>query len=176
MNATLKHYQNQLKQYGQPLATWFAALQPREQLLVRVLLLALLLTLAVLLIWQPITGSRDQALARYQREASLYYWIDSNAEAIRQQRGAAQAAAVSSGDWISELSRSAAGFNLALRSFNPEGDSAVRIQLESQPFAETLAWLELLALEQGIAVASVEFTPTTSPGLINLRATLKRGR
>jgi type II secretory pathway component PulM len=50
----------------------------------------------------------------------------------------------------------------------------VRIQIEAQPFAEVLIWLQQLEQNQGISVSNAEFSATGSPGLINLRATLKR--
>lgn len=156
-----------------PARVWFEQREPREQMALRVLAIALALTLLWLLIWQPLQHGHQSAVDDYQRNARLKAWIEDNGNAVR---GAAQSnAKVSAGaDWIAQLSRSADSAGVALRGFSPEGEQAVRIQIEAQPFAEVLSWLQQLENEQGIRVANAEFSSTSSPGLINLRATLKR--
>lgn len=156
-----------------PLRVWFGQREPREQLALRVLAVALALTLLWLLIWQPLQHGRQSAVDDYQRNARLKAWIEDNSNAVR---GAAQSnTKVTAGaDWIAQLSRSADGAGVVLRGFSPEGEQAVRIQIEAQPFAEVLGWLQRLESEKGIRVANAEFSSTSSPGLINLRATLKR--
>ncbi len=156
-----------------PVRVWFEQREPREQMALRVLAIALALTLLWLLIWQPLQHGHQSAVDDYQRNARLKTWIEDNSNAVR---GAAQAnGKVTAGaDWIAQLSRSADNSGVALRGFSPEGEQSVRIQIEAQPFAEVLSWLQQLENEQGIGVANAEFSSTSSPGLINLRATLKR--
>lgn len=158
-----------------PARLWFSQREPREQLALRVLGAALALTLLWLLLWQPLRDGHQDARAQYQQQARLLAWIEDNAAAVRmasKQGGRAPAAA--GADWVSQLSRSAAGAGVDLRGFNPEGEHAVRIQIEAQPFAEVLVWLQQLEQEQGVTVSNAEFSATSNPGLINLRATLKR--
>ena len=157
-----------------PARLWFNQREPREQQALRVLGAALALTLLWLVLWQPLRDSHQDARDQYQQQARLLAWIEDNAAAVRmasQQGGRAPSAGA---DWVSQLSRSAASAGVDLRGFNPEGDHAVRIQIESQPFAEVLVWLQQLEQEQGVTVSNAEFSATSSPGLINLRATLKR--
>lgn len=156
-----------------PARVWFEQREPREQLALRVLAIALVLTLLWLLLWQPLRHGHQDAVADYQRNARLKAWIEDNSNAVR---GAAKSTSPTSAgaDWIAQLSRSADGAGVALRGFSPEGEQSVRIQIEAQPFAEVLGWLQQLESQQGIRVANAEFSSTSSTGLINLRATLKR--
>ncbi len=156
-----------------PARAWFEQREPREQLALRALAVMLALTLVWLLLWQPLRHGHQDAVADYQRNARLRAWIEDNSHAVR---GAAKnTARVSTGaDWIAQLSRSADSAGVALRGFSPEGEQAVRIQIEAQPFAEVLGWLQQLENQQGIRVATAELSSTSSAGLINLRATLKR--
>jgi general secretion pathway protein M len=118
---------------------------------------------------------RADAEARYISNSRLLAWIEDNSAAVRAAtQSTSRPAASVGGDWISQLSRSAGSAGIALRGFNPEGDNAVRIQIESQPFVEVLAWLQQLESGQGIQVANAEFSSTTTAGQINLRATLRR--
>ena len=157
-----------------PAQRWVSQREPREQLALRVLAVALGIVLLVVLIWQPLVSSHADARALYAKHSRLHAWIEDNSTVIR---GASQSTGrrpAAGGDWVAQLSRSAAAAGVELRGFNPEGDHAVRIQIEAQPFADVVNWLQQLESGQGIRVATAEFSSTSSSGLVNLRATLKR--
>jgi general secretion pathway protein M len=162
-----------LQQRLAPLQAWYDSREPREQLALRVLALALTMAMLVLLVWQPLQKMRDDAEARYVSNSRLLAWIEDNSAAVRSASGSS-ARPSAGADWISQLSRSAGAAGITLRGFNPEGDNAVRIQIENQPFVDVLAWLQQLELNQGIQVANAEFSSTTAVGQVNLRATLRR--
>lgn len=157
-----------------PAKLWFNQREPREQLALRVLAVALALVALVVLIWQPLVTSHTDAKALYVKNSRLHAWIEENSNAIRAASQSAGRAPAPGGDWIAQLSRSAATAGVELRGFNPEGDQSVRIQIEAQPFADVVNWLQQLETVQGIRVATAEFSPTSASGLVNLRATLKR--
>lgn len=163
-----------LRARAAPLQLWFNQREPREQMALRVLAVALALTLLVLIVWQPLLANHADAKAQFAKNSRLHAWIEDNSQAVR---GAAQRGSTTSvpnSDWVAQLSRSASGAGLELRGFSPEGDRAVRIQLEAQPFAELVNWLQQLEAEQDIRVTLAEFSATSASGLVNLRATLKR--
>ncbi|MEE4252237.1 MAG: type II secretion system protein M [Alcanivoracaceae bacterium] len=157
-----------------PAKLWFSQREPREQLALKVLAVALTLVLLVALIWQPLVSSHADAKAEYARNSRLHAWIEDNSAAIRGASQGGNRPTAPAGDWIAQLSRSAATAGVDLRGFNPEGDQSVRIQIEAQPFADVVNWLQQLESGQGIRVATAEFSSTSSSGLVNLRATLKR--
>ncbi|MCC1498102.1 type II secretion system protein GspM [Alcanivorax sp. 1008] len=157
-----------------PARLWFSQREPREQLALRVLAVALALVLLVALVWQPLVASHDDARDLYAKNSRLHAWIEDNSEVVRRASQGGNRAPAPGGDWIAQLSRSAAAAGVDLRGFNPEGDQSVRIQIEAQPFADVVNWLQQLETGQGIRVATAEFSSTSSSGLVNLRATLKR--
>jgi general secretion pathway protein M len=158
-----------------PAKVWFYQREAREQLALKALAVALGLTLLLVGIWQPLSRYHQDAQARYVSSSRLLAWMEDNSEAIRGATTQRPRTTAASGDWVSQLSRSAASAGVSLRGFTPEGDNAVRIQLEGQPFAEVLVWLQQLDGQQGIEVANAEFSSTSASGLVNVRATLKRG-
>jgi len=176
MKAIMATLMDRLRPVMAPAQAWFQQRPPREQFALKVLSAAFALTLVYVLLWQPLLNWHNSASQRYQSNARLLSWIDDNAAAIRaaSRRPANRSTAMSSGDWIAQLSRSASSAGVSLRGFTPEGEQGVRIQLEAQPFAETLAWLQTLE-GQGVRVSSVEFSSTSATGLVNVRATLSRG-
>lgn len=172
MKQWLSRVQARVEPTLRPALEWYRSREQREQR-VLILLGATVLALVVFsLIWQPAWQVRAQQINAWRENTRLLMWIQGNESQIRAQRKSATPAQ-QNGDWIANLSRSAAAANVSMKSFNPEGADAVGIQLENQPFAETLSWLETLR-GQGIAVSRAEFVPGSAPGLVNLRATLRR--
>lgn len=158
-----------------PARDWYRQREPREQLALRLLAAALSLALLWLLLVQPLRQHYAASRNDYLQQTRLLNWIEDNAAVIRQQQGSSQRpVAAAGGDWVAQLSRSASANGVTLRGFNPEGDSAVRIQVEAQPFDNVMIWLQSLERDQGIRVAMAEFSSTSSSGMVNLRATLKR--
>ncbi|PKM22065.1 MAG: type II secretion system protein M [Gammaproteobacteria bacterium HGW-Gammaproteobacteria-14] len=176
MKTMIATFTDRLRPIIAPAQGWFQQRPPREQMALKVLSAALALTLVYVLFWQPLMNWHNSATQLYQSNAKLLSWIDDNAAAIRaaSRRPANSSGTMASGDWIAQLSRSASTAGVSLRGFTPEGEQGVRIQLEAQPFAETLAWLQTLE-GQGVRVSSVEFSSTSATGLVNVRATLSRG-
>lgn len=155
-----------------PALEWYRSREQREQRILLLLGVTVLVLVVFALVWQPAWQVRAQQINAWRENTRLLMWIQGNESQIRAQRQTAEPA-TRNGDWIANLSRSAAAANVAMKSFNPEGTDAVGIQLENQPFAQTLAWLETLRGE-GIEVSRAEFVPGSAPGLVNLRATLRR--
>lgn len=157
-----------------PAQQWWQQREPRERLALSVLGVALGVTLVWMVLVQPLLAFHADARRDYLQQTRLLNWMEDNAPAIRQRQGQARPRPAAAGDWVAQLSRSATNGGVILRGFNPEGDNAVRIQIEGQPFDNVMIWLQYLEQEQGIVVSMAEFSATSNPGLINLRATLKR--
>ena len=156
------------------LETAYQARTPREQLVLKLLLVVTLLAWA--LVWQPMANWRQAAIADYQREARLLAWIQANESPLRRQMGASgRPAAATGGDWSSTVSRTLGGAGLTMKGMTPEGADAVRIVLENQPFSTVAGWLASVNQTLGASIANVEITPGTESGLVNVRATLRRG-
>lgn len=153
---------------------WYEAREPRERLVLKLLAAVVAALLVFSLWWMPMWGWRAQAMQAFDKQAQLLAWIEANESALSQ-RMSSNARPSFSGDWTTAISRSVSDAGLSLKSMTPEGSDALRIQLEGQPFAETLGWLQGVQVQMGATVANLEITPASQPGLINFRATLRRG-
>ena len=76
-------------------------------------------------------------------------------------------------NWVSDVSRTADDFGLTLKGFSPDGNRSVRIQLEDQPAAQTVLWLQSLQ-QKGVQLGNLEMTPGGKSGTATVRATLQQ--
>ncbi len=175
MNEQIREAREQTLKALEPARQWYAALQYREQVAVAVLGAALVLMLIYLLMWKPVLDARQAAVQRYLSQAQVVDWMQDNAEVVRAARSGQRNTPTMQGDWISVINASASRAGLTLRGFTPEGNDAARVQLEQQPFAPVITWLQTLQQEQGVRAAAVEISTGQTPGTVNVRATLRRG-
>ncbi|EKF73587.1 general secretion pathway protein M [Alcanivorax hongdengensis A-11-3] len=155
-----------------PVQQWYESREPREQRVLQVLALVMALVLLYWLLWAPSMAAREKARQRYIANTQTLEWISDNAEAVRAAtRGSDRNAPP--GNWVSNVSRSADQYGLTLKGFSPQGNQSVRIQLENQPAAQTVLWLQSM-VSQGLELASIEMSPGDKPGTSTLRATLQQ--
>ncbi|MCK0536323.1 type II secretion system protein GspM [Alcanivorax quisquiliarum] len=175
MGEYIQQWRAQALKSMEPARQWYAGLQHREQVAVAVLGVAVVLMLLYLLLWKPVLNGRNAAAQRYVAQAQIVDWIADNAAVVREAQRSQNGQPTMQGDWISVINASATQAGLTLRGFTPEGSDAARVQLEQQPFAPVITWLQSLQLEQGVRAAAVEISTGQTPGTVNVRATLRRG-
>ncbi|MDF1820932.1 MAG: type II secretion system protein M [Alcanivoracaceae bacterium] len=151
---------------------WYGSRESREQRALQVLALALVLFILYFLIVMPVFHYRADARARFENNAQLYQWIEANRPAMQ---AAAQNAPVSAaaGDWVARVNAAASQAGIALKGASPEGDNAVRVQMEDQPFAAVVGWLDTMQRDYGGQIRSINITPGGASGTVSLRATLQ---
>lgn len=170
---------NEIMKYVAPLRQWWQhwwqERAPREQQVLQLLGLALVVFLLFVLLWQPLWSARNEARARYLSAHQTYDWMQSNAAAIQHARASSQQTRSSNSDWVMNINQSAAAAGLALKGFTPEGSNNVRVVLEKQPFATVLAWFATLKQTAGVVPANVQISATHDAGLVNVQVTLAGG-
>jgi len=100
-------------------------------------------------------------------------WINANSGAVQAARAGSNSNSRLPDNWVSDVSRSADDFGLTLKGFSPDGNRSVRIQLEEQPAAQTVLWLQSLQ-EKGVQLGNLEMTPGGKSGTATVRATLQQ--
>lgn len=167
---------NEMARYLTPLSLklqhWWQERAPREQQVLRLLGVMLVVFLVYALIWQPVMQARSEARARYLSAHQTYDWMQANAAAIHAARKQDGASPSGASDWVMNINQSAAAAGLALKGFTPEGSDSVRVVLEKQPFATVLAWFETLKKSDAVVPASVQISATSDAGLVNVQVTL----
>lgn len=171
MNAQFAQLRGRFLTGLKPVIEWYQGRAPQEQRILQWLALIAAVLLMIIAIWMPAWNIRSTQLSEYQSQQKLLTWIQSNETQIRQTKSNASGQPSLGDDWIAGLSRSATDSSVTIKSFNPEGNNSVRVQLENQAFAAAFNWLQKLS-GLGIQVVSAEFTPGQEEGRVNLRASL----
>lgn len=167
MNLPLQNALSEMQQAWQQRST-------REQRMIAIGVVALLLTLFYLIIWEPVMQAHAQA------EAAL---ADARATAQRIERVAALQPAQSRQRANPNSSRSLlAQVNQAVRSntlgstperLTPDGDDAVRVWLEGAPFNNLLRWLAELERNPGLRLERADIDRKEG-GMVDARLQVER--
>ena len=152
---------------------WYQSREPREQRILQVLAAVAFLVVLYWLIWAPSVAARDQAKKRFVSNQQTLQWIQDNRGAVIAARRGDASAARPTGNWTGNVSRSADQIGLTLKGFSPDGNRAVRIQMENQVASQTVLWLQSLQ-QEGVQLTNLEMTPGEKPGTATVRATLQK--
>ena len=153
------------------LASWYGALQPREQLIVRVgaILVGLLLIAGSVGRMHTLVSGAEKRLAG--KRADIVY-IGSVMAELR-------SAPVPSGggqSLVSVIDRTTrdGGLGMNLRGTEPSGMNGVRVHLEGVSFDALATWLLRVQREYGLTVQAATLERTDAPGRVNANLTFVR--
>lgn len=151
----------------------------RDQHALTVLAVAVFLGILYFAVWRPVTDFHDKAAVSKDNAAELVAWVQSNAPIIRRLGSGGAGLASASADVPADgralmglVTRSARESGLTLQRFEPSGEGAIRVWLESVPYAEVAAWLEMLNGKHGIVIDQAALDRAGEPGRVSVRLTL----
>lgn len=145
----------------------FKGLSDREQKLVLLCGVFLVVGIFYFAIWNPLNQGITQAQAKKDSQQELLVWIKQNAAKARQLRRAGGGTSQFSGSLAQAVSQSAARFDIPVSRMQPINDE-LQVWVEQAPFNAVLAWLNQLE-ERGISILQVDISETDEPGLIKIR-------
>lgn len=157
----------------------FLALQPRERAIVSAGTVVVVLTLAYLLVWEPLAESHRQRVQALESSRLLAIRLEQAAAQLQRAggpaggasqagRGLSLMAAVDQASKQGTLGRSPTRIQ-------PEGDREVRVWFEDVSFDALVRWLAELQGRYGVSVQTLDVEPQATPGKVNARLSLVRG-
>jgi general secretion pathway protein M len=153
------------------IATWFAALEPREQRVVRygALFAALLLVIGGVLQLRHVVAGAEKRLA--SKRADVVY--------LGSVLGELRAAPLPAGggqSLVSVIDRTTrdGGLAMTLRGTEPAGMNGVRVRFEGASFDALAVWLLRVQREYGLTVQAATLERTDAPGRVNAQLTFVR--
>lgn len=143
-----------------PLRRRYAALAPRERLLV----LAVLALLGGLLTVRAVTALydyRNGAVARQVAARTDLQWMRANRSVAARDDAGPQAPSMST------VNAAARDVGLALRRIDPDGEG-FSVQIEAKPFEQVLRWSHAMETRHGLRIVSATID-MHEPGFVNAR-------
>lgn len=154
---------------------WYSALEDRERRLVMVGGAALLVFVALLLVWMPLNERRDALAQRAETQADTLAWME---EARQQVLSGRRQAETDAGDregrsLLSLIDATAREHELSerLRRAEPSGADGVRVWFEGVRFTSLAGWMESLSERYGLALEGFSID-RAGTGRVNARITV----
>jgi len=152
---------------------WFFGQSRRDQNVLALLGVFLILVAIYLLVWVPIQDDLSVAQTRHADALGDQRWILSHREEARRAAAQSVGGGGRSGQaLLSTVANSARRTGMTLNRFQPEGNDALAVSLDDVPFGELVNWLESLASEEGIAVRQASIDARDESGRVRVRLVL----
>lgn len=165
----------QLQARSAALRERYAALQPREQQILLVGAVVVVLAIGYLAIWEPAVTARQHATLAL---------ADTRDTAVRIERLQASTGSHTQKTIVGtnqsllatvDQASKASSIGTPPSRLQPDGDTRVRVWFENVPFNAMVEWLHTLQTRYGIRVENAEFTRKDKPGQVDVRLSLVRG-
>lgn len=149
-------------------------LEPRERHMLLTGVAAIALTLAYLVIIEPMQMYRQNLASQVAGMRETVSWMRGAAEQLGPQRGP-QRETVAAGSLLATVDAAAKRSELgrSLKRITQDAGNSVRVRLEGASFDSLLLWLEGLEQRYGIRPSDVSVERTDATGQVNATLTLE---
>lgn len=152
---------------------WYAGREASEQRVIAGLALAVALTVLWLGVWKPVSDWRTTAHNRYQNAQAELDWVRANESRARALAESGGGRAAGARPLLQIITRSAQTQGIQVNRLQPEGNGAIAVSIQGQPFNELLRWLHSLEENNGVAVQRLAVDAGDQPGMVNAQIRLQ---
>lgn len=156
----------------------FRELNLRDQAMLIILAIALLLYLAFQMAWRPLANANSNLI---QSNGVLRDSVQNMTQLAAQYQQLQQAgahsgngAAATQENLAQLLDRTVAAQQLQMSRFQPGSTGDVQIRFDNSPFDSVIRWLNQVEGEGGVTVKDLSISPGASNGLVNVSVRLFR--
>ena len=153
---------------------WFARFNPREQLSLLALGLALVLYALYMLLWSPLHSLRDDMAARNHSAAESLQRVEAMVSEVLRLRADEQPGRQR--NLTSLINQSTSRLKLQVTRLQPNRRGEIQVRMESVPFDGVLAWLHQMEFGEGLLVREVAITGAGSSGRVNVTVRIAQAR
>ena len=151
----------------------FLQLSHREQRLVIISAILVLVVIFYWGIWSPLSTSIEKDQAAVKNQTELLNWVQKNANRAVQLRSSGINKASFSGSLPQEVNQTANRMKIAISRMQPQGDE-LQVWIEQAPFNDVLSWLQSLE-KKGVSILDIDIAESDSLGQVKIRR-LKLGK
>lgn len=139
-------------------------LQPREQQLVLISAILLVVFIGYSLVWQPLNANITKAEQKLARQQQLLTWVMEQGQTLQ----AGASATKASGSLTSIVNSTARQAGIKVSRMQPKGDS-LQLWLDDIAFDQLLAWLLQLKQNYQLHIEAIDITNTDTQGVVEVR-------
>lgn len=155
------------------LKSMYLQLNVREQRLVIISAILVLIAIFYWSVWSPLNTSLERGKIAVRNQTELLDWVQKNANKAIQLRSNVGKNVSFSGSLLQAVNQSASRMNIAISRMQPQGEE-VQVWIDEIPFNDVLSWLQSLE-KIGISILDIDLAESDLPGLVKIRR-LKLGK
>jgi general secretion pathway protein M len=150
------------------LVSKFKALTEREQLLVIVASIVIVVGIFYFAIWSPLNSNIEKQRSLISDQQELLSWVQQSANRALQLRQSSQGGQTNfNGSLPQAVNQTTARFKIAISRMQPQGQE-LQVWVDQAPFDSVIDWLNALE-KMGIVILQVDVTEAEAPGQIKIR-------
>jgi general secretion pathway protein M len=150
----------------------FLQLSEREQRLVIISAVLVLVAIFYWGIWSPLNTSLEQNKTAVENQTKLLAWVQKNANKAVQLRSSGTKASFS-GSLPQAVNQSANRMKIAISRMQPQGEE-LQVWIDQAAFNDVLEWLQSLE-KIGVTILDIDIAESNLPGQVKIRR-LKLGK
>lgn len=151
----------------------FNQLTEREQRLVIISAVVVVVGMFYWLVWSPLNQAIERDQKAVESQKSLLSWVQKNANRAIQLRAANGVSTGFNGSLAQAANQTAANANIPIARMQPQGEE-LQVWVDQAPFNGVLDWLQSLE-DMGISILDVDLAEADAPGQVKIRR-LKLGK
>lgn len=155
------------------LKSTFLQLSEREQRLVIISAVLVIVAIFYWGIWSPLNTSLEQGQTAVNNQTELLAWVQKNANRAAQLRSSGDNNTRFSGSLPQAVNQSASRMKIAISRMQPQGDE-LQVWIDQAPFNDILSWLQSME-KTGVSILDIDITASDLPGQVKIRR-LKLGK
>jgi general secretion pathway protein M len=155
------------------LKSTFLQLSNREQRLVIISAVLVLVAIFYWGIWSPLSTSLERNQTAVNNQTELLEWVQKNANRAVQLRNSGGNKATFSGSLPQAVNQSANSMKIAISRMQPQDDE-LQVWIDQAPFNDVLSWLQSLE-KTGVSILDIDIAESDLPGQVKIRR-LKLGK
>lgn len=149
----------------------FGRLSARDQMALKILIVFLLPVVILFGLVMPATEFMNNNLEFYQQAKEDYQWIALNKDAVGTSHRSIDR---EPGQSLFGLANATSkGFQIGFKRYEPAGDNALNLWIESASFNNLVLWLERIEKRHGVTVREIAVERLDDEGLVNVRLVLQ---
>ena len=150
---------------------WYQHQSARDQLVVRLVLVLLLLALVFSVLFAPLMRQHESLSTELRKQQAFYQLMVDNAPAFA---GRAAASASDGKTLLASVGNQARASQVRMTRYEQDGDS-LRVWLDNVKFDDTILWIETLSQRHSVRVSQINIDQTDNSGIVNVRVTFFQG-
>ena len=146
--------------------SWFYALTEREQKMVKLAGVALVIAIFYFALWSPLNNTLAQQKLLLKNQQSFATWVDD--QAIRAAKLRQSATGTSFNGSVTQLvNQTTRSSQIQVARMQPVGDD-LQISIDEVLFSDLITWLDVIE-RRGIIIIQSEITETNNAGYVQVR-------